>query len=63
MAKTDPATTVAAIDASAVIEGWFTDLLASLPALRETDTYNPLRAALDDLKVRLQPAAPVPPTL
>lgn len=63
MAKTDPVTPVAAIDASEVIEVWFTDLLASLPALRETDTYNPMRSALNDLKVQLQLAAPVPPTL
>ncbi|MDA8256443.1 MAG: hypothetical protein M0Z99_12530 [Betaproteobacteria bacterium] len=35
------------------IETWFQDLLASLPHLRETATYNHLRSAIDDLKKRL----------
>jgi hypothetical protein len=35
------------------IEIWFHDLLASLPHLRETATYNHLRGAIDDLKQRL----------
>ena len=35
------------------IETWFQDLLASLPHLRETATYNHLRGAIDDLKKRL----------
>ena len=35
------------------IETWFHDLLASLPHLRETATYNHLRAAVDELKRRL----------
>ena len=35
------------------IETWFRDLLASLPQLRETATYNRLRRAIDDLKKRL----------
>lgn len=62
MAKTDTAAAPAApIDTSAEIENWFADLLASLPALRETDNYNRLRAACDDLKSRLQPAAPTTP--
>lgn len=62
MAKTDPAAAPAApIDSSAEIEIWFADLLASLPLLRETDNYNRLREACDDLKSRLQPAAPTNP--
>lgn len=60
MAKTDPvAISAAPIDTSAEIERWFADLLASLPTLRETETYNPMRSAIDDLKVRLQPGVPV----
>ncbi len=43
----------AAIDAEQHIETWFQDLLASLPHLRETATYNHLRGAIDDLKKRL----------
>ena len=43
----------AAIDAGQHIEAWFQDLLASLPQLRETATYNRLRRAIDDLKKRL----------
>ena len=35
------------------IEAWFHDLLASLPHLRETATYNHLRTAIDELKRRL----------
>lgn len=35
------------------IETWFHDLLASLPHLRETATYNHLRAAVDELKNRI----------
>ena len=35
------------------IETWFQDLLASLPHLRETATYNHLRGAIDELKKRL----------
>ncbi|BAP88845.1 PAS domain S-box [Burkholderiales bacterium GJ-E10] len=35
------------------IETWFHDLLASLPHLRETATYNHLRTAIDELKHRL----------
>ncbi len=35
------------------IETWFHDLLASLPHLRETATYNHLRTAIDELKRRL----------
>lgn len=62
MAKTDPAAApVAPIDSSAEIESWFADLLASLPLLRETENYNRLRTAVDDLKSRLQPAAPTTP--
>lgn len=41
------------IDAEQHIETWFHDLLASLPHLRETATYNHLRSAIDDLKKRL----------
>jgi hypothetical protein len=64
MAKTDPAAApTALIDTSAEIENWFADLLASLPELRETDNYNRLRAACDDLKSRLQPASPITPTI
>ena len=40
-------------DAEQHIESWFHDLLASLPHLRETATYNHLRGAIDDLKKRL----------
>jgi hypothetical protein len=62
MAKTDPAAVPAApIDSSAEIEIWFADLLASLPLLRKTENYNRLRTAVDDLKSRLQPAAPTNP--
>jgi hypothetical protein len=43
----------AAIDVEQHIETWFQDLLASLPHLRETATYNHLRGAIDDLKNRL----------
>ena len=43
----------AAIDAGRHVETWFQDLLASLPHLRETTTYNHLRAAVDELKHRL----------
>ena len=48
----------AAIEQAAIavehhIEAWFQDLLASLPHLRETATYNHLRGAIDDLKNRL----------
>lgn len=42
-----------AFDAEQHIEIWFHDLLASLPHLRETATYNHLRGAIDDLKNRL----------
>lgn len=35
------------------LEAWLHDLLASIPLLRDTDTYNRLRAAVDDLKHRL----------
>lgn len=62
MAKTDPAAAPAApIDSSAEIEAWFADLLASLPLLRETEHYNRLRVACDDLKSRLQPTVPITP--
>ena len=40
------------LDSEQHIESWFHDLLASLPHLRETATYNHLRAAIDDLKKR-----------
>ena len=43
----------AAIDVEQHIETWFQDLLASLPHLRETATYNHLRGATDDLKNHL----------
>lgn len=43
----------AAIDVEQHIETWFQDLLASLPHLRETATYNHLRGAIDALKNRL----------
>ena len=43
----------AAIDLEQHIETWFQDLLASLPHLRETATYNHLRGAIDELKRRL----------
>ena len=43
----------AAIDVEQHIETWFQDLLASLPHLRETATYNHLRRAIDELKNRL----------
>ena len=43
----------AAIDLEQHIETWFHDLLASLPHLRETATYNHLRAAVDELKNRI----------
>ena len=43
----------AAIDVEQHIETWFQDLLASLPHLRETATYNHLRTAIDELKRRL----------
>ena len=43
----------AAIDLEQHIETWFHDLLASLPNLRETATYNHLRTAIDELKRRL----------
>ena len=41
------------LDSGQHIEAWFQDLLASLPHLRETATYNHLRAAIDELKKRL----------
>ncbi len=41
------------LDSEQHIEAWFQDLLASLPHLRETATYNHLRAAIDELKKRL----------
>ena len=41
------------LDSEQHIEAWFQDLLASLPHLRETATYNHLRGAIDDLKKRL----------
>lgn len=41
------------LDSEQHIETWFQDLLASLPHLRETATYNHLRSAIDDLKQRL----------
>lgn len=41
------------ISAEQHIETWFQDLLASLPHLRETATYNHLRGAIDELKKRL----------
>ena len=40
-------------DAAQHVETWFHDLLASLPHLRETATYNHLRSAIDELKKRL----------
>ena len=40
-------------DVAQHVETWFHDLLASLPHLRETATYNHLRGAIDDLKKRL----------
>ena len=43
----------AALDIEQHIETWFHDLLASLPHLRETATYNHLRTAIDELKRRL----------
>lgn len=43
----------AAIEVEQHIETWFHDLLASLPHLRETATYNHLRGAIDDLKKRI----------
>ena len=43
----------AALDLEQHIETWFHDLLASLPHLRETATYNHLRAAVDELKNRI----------
>jgi len=42
------------VTADEVVELWLGDLIHNIPALRETDNYNKLRSAVDDLKSKLQ---------
>ena len=56
--KNDAATLAQAVESNspnngAAIETWFGDLIQSVPALRETDTYNKLRTAVNDLKTKV----------
>lgn len=46
---------VIAVNAAEVIEAWAGDVVANIPELRETGNYNKFRAAVDDIKTRLQP--------
>ena len=45
---------VAAVNIADTIDVWAGDLVGNFPQLRETDAYNKFRAAVTDLKDRLQ---------
>lgn len=46
---------VTAKNASDIVDTWAADLIGNLADLRETENYNAFRAAIADLKTRIQP--------
>lgn len=49
-----PAVVVSVSNIDQEVETWFGDLLQSIPVLRETEVFNRMRPAVDDLKKRIQ---------
>lgn len=53
--KTPAPVSAQAINSNELVDGWASDLIGNISALRETDNYNAFRAALAELKQKLQP--------